>query len=74
MGEASETVATYLSRDLLSPLARVNKKITPSTSIVLITGAKVGLLPRVEKNRCFDVEFMGVLRRKAGEFGSFGRF
>ena len=52
----------------------VLKKFTPATSIVLITGAKVGLLPRVEKNRCFGVEFMGVLRRKAGEFGSFGRF
>ena len=42
--------------------------------VVRRTDAKVGLLPRVEKNRCFGVEFMGVLRRKAGEFGSFGRF
>jgi hypothetical protein len=53
---------------------RLIKKVTPATSVVLITGAKLGLLPQVEKNRSFGVEFMGVLRRKAGEFGSFGRF
>ena len=66
-------MAIYLENPF-GPLPDVNKKFTPATSVVLITGAKVGLSARVAKNLYHRVEFMGVLVLNDVEFGSFQLF
>ena len=64
-------MAIYLENPF-GPLPDVNKKITPATSVVLITGAKVGLSAGVAKKSYHRFLFLRVFTQNTQHSACFG--